>query len=58
MDQNMDKAKLDDELLEKVNGGEGDWSARPLLHCSNCSYMGDRYPVGTVCPQCQKGVLC
>ena len=56
--ENKSKTKLNDELLDKVNGGEGGWSVRPLPHCSNCSYVGDRYPVGTVCPQCQKGVLC
>ena len=54
--ENKSKTKLYDELLDKVNGGE--WGFIPLPHCSNCSYVGDRYPVGTVCPQCQKGVLC
>ena len=56
MDKNSEKEKLNDELLDQVNGGE--WGFIPLPHCSNCSYVGDRYPVGTVCPQCQKGVLC
>ena len=54
--ENKSKTKLNDELLDQVNGGE--WGFIPLPHCSNCSYVGDRYPVGAVCPQCQKGVLC
>ena len=55
MDKNSEKEKLNDELLNQVNGGEWGWI--PLLRCSNCSYVGDRYPAGSECPSCHNGYL-
>ncbi|MBR6351646.1 MAG: hypothetical protein IKR93_04920 [Firmicutes bacterium] len=55
MDENKEKEELNDEHLEQVNGGEWGWI--PLLRCSNCSYVGDRYPAGSECPSCHNGYL-
>lgn len=50
MEKNKSKAKLNDDLLDKVSGGEynpfdldgdGYMDMSPVLHCSNCTWSGD-----------------
>ena len=50
MEKNKSKAKLNDDLLDKVSGGEynpfdldgdGYMDMGPVLHCSNCTWSGD-----------------
>ena len=68
MDKNKGKVKLNDELLDKVSGGEynpfdqdgdGYMDITVPFRCTNCTVTcaGDLYSAGQECPSCHIGYL-
>ena len=66
--ENNGKVKLNDELLDRVSGGEYDpfdqdgdgyMDITAPFRCSNCSCIcaGDLYYAGQECPSCHNGYL-